>query len=355
MQCNTNGGGWTLAGCASGSTLAGLSNSIDWGAPVTAGAWSAHTLEAGFGQATPGNVHDASGSGNWMAAGSNGQSIGLGVGPDIGAADQVLVRTDNALKFYDNANIGGTHWDFLASTTDPYYLNWSAFAGQANSGPLNSTNFASVTNTTDQYYTGPNFYNHGNPANINGSNATAVPWVGDHLVGFNQAQDQEMEINIASGVDAFGFSVVGRSDTQSNNQSTVSSEWLGGTNSNGIMEILVRAYDHVNPLATDLPIYTYEILVGGTTPAFGSCASLGNAPPTPCNDAPVVDITGVKGTYNIKSIVISSLTDSAGFFIDEMYYDQSGAVSTPEPAGFFLIGGGLVVLGRVAKPSMKRR
>jgi hypothetical protein len=79
----------------------------------------------------------------------------------------------------------------------------------------------------------------------------------------------------------------------------------------------------------------------------------------PCNDAPVIEILGTKGVFNIRSIVISTSTDAAGFYVDELHLDQNsvggGPGNTPEPAEFFLIGGGLMLLGVGAKLRRARR
>jgi hypothetical protein len=359
LQCDINGTGWiTGSGCASNTVFNNLASAIDWGAPTSAGAWAAHPLEAGLGTAV-GNTHDAT-LNDWQAIGSDGTNIGLGLG--AAAASGVLVRTDNALRAYDPTEFGGTHWGNLAPV-GTYYDGYSFFGGHGNSGPINALdgNFNAVTNTTDQFYSGPYFYSHGTPNTTAGTSSTAVPWVGDHLVGFNSPTDQKMKVtfnNGGQGVDEVAFSILGRSDSQTNNQSTVSSLWTsGGSNPSGIMEILVQAYDNIDPSLGTL-LYSYEILVGGTTPGFGGCTiardgvGLNSSVPVPCNDAPIIDIQGTKGVFNIKSIVISSSTDSVGFYIDELHYDQAGAsipTDTPEPAQMFLIGGGLILTGVLAK------
>ncbi|HJZ96680.1 MAG TPA: PEP-CTERM sorting domain-containing protein [Candidatus Solibacter sp.] len=252
-----------------------------------------------------------------------------------------------------------------------YYQNYSFFGGHGNSVPIDTSNPSGSggaclpavcpgnSNHTDQFYGNgavtpySNFYDH------SGSN---IPWVGDHLVGFQQAQDQQTKITFnksGNGVDEIAFRVLGRSDTQTNNQSAVQTQWNaagGGTNAFGIMELLVTAYDNVDPTMGSV-VGTYEILVGGTTPQFGTCLTaraaggqgLNQAIPVPCNDAPVIDIQGIKGLFNIKSVVISSTTDALGFYIDELYYDQTGQVATPEPTQLLLIGGGLFGLGLLAR------
>jgi hypothetical protein len=267
---------------------------------------------------------------------------------------------------YDPSEVGGNHWGNLSSATG-YYQNYSIFGGHANSGPVNTDvagGFSTTTNTTDQFYSGPYFWDHGSPNTSAGASTTAVPWVGDHLVGFNSAADQQMKItfnNGGKGVDEVAFDVVGRSNTQANNQTAANSQWIGGgTNPDGIFEILVQAYDNVDPTIGNL-LFSYEIMVGGTTPAFGGCnvarsgesgTGLDQTVPVPCNDAPVIDIKGTLGVYNIRSLVISSSTDAAGFYVDELYYDQGGVgglTSTPEPGGFWLIGTGLIAAGFLAR------
>jgi hypothetical protein len=334
---------------------------LDWGSPTTAGAWSAHPLEAGLGTASA-NTHDASIS-DWQAVGSDATNIGLGVGPGSSGANKVLIRTDNALQVYDPTEVSGSHWGTLP--VSGYYQNYSFFGGHANSAPINTNppgggKFDGNPNNTDQYFSGPYFWDHGNP-NMAGSDPNAVPWIGDHMVGFNSPTDQQARVSFNKGglgVDEVAFSVVGRSNSQTNNQSTVSSQWLsGGSNPSGIFEVLVQAYDNVNPTLGTL-LFSYEVLVGGTNPAFGACTAaresggqgLDQSVPVPCNDSPIIDVKGTKGVFNIRSIVISSTTDSAGFYLDGLYYDQAGAaIAAPEPTELFLIGGGLIVTALLAK------
>jgi hypothetical protein len=362
LACSVNGGAWTQSGssCATdGSVFSNFSNTLDWGAPTTAGSWSAHTLEAGLGTAKN-NTWNVSTNGLWMANGSDGASIGLGVGPGVANPDQVLQRVDNAAQYFSPFN-GGNHWGPISSATDSYYNQYVAFAGYANSAPINTSGggssggFGSNSNSTDQFYSGPYFWSHGTPnttPSTPATGSTAVPWIGDHLVGFNTAHAQSMTIVFnGAGVDGAAFTVEGRSDSQSNTAGQITN-WNqsgGGSTGNGLFELLVQAYDNTNPLLGNL-LYSYDILVDGS---YGQCAGLSSLTPVPCNTAPIVEILGTKGLFNIKSLVISSATDSQGFYIDELHYDQTGAGvtggQTPEPAELFLIGGGLLVLGIGAK------
>jgi hypothetical protein len=353
MYCSTNGGGF-VSGCAGNTVFNTLANSLDWGAPTSSGSWAAHPFEAGFGQALNTNTFDASAS-NWQAVGSDATNIGLGIGP-AGASSKVLMRVDDGLKMYDPTEFpAGSHWGNLG-TGGTYYQNYSFFDGHGNSVPIQTTGGAFDTNGnhTDQYMGNTNlFYDH---------SAGKIPYVGDHLVGWNVAQDQQTLVTFnraGQGVDEVAFQILGRSNTQNAN-GTVSSQWNtagGGATPFNIMEILVRAYAVMNPTALDTPIFTYEILVGGDTPGFGECivgrstggTGMDQSVPVPCNDAPIIDIKGTKGIFNIRSIVISSSTDAGGFFLNELYYDQTGFVGTPEPTELFLIGSGLIVTALLAK------
>ena len=126
----------------------------------------------------------------------------------------------------------------------------------------------------------------------------------------------------------------------------------GGSTGNGLFDLLVQAYDNVDPQLGTL-LFSYEIEVNGS---YGQCVGLSNSTPVPCNTAPVVEILGSKGIFNIRSIVISSLSDTSGFYVDELYYDQFGApTDTPEPAAVVLIGGGLLALGIGARRRLSIR
>jgi len=344
-QCNTSIGFpvWTNSGCATASVFGTYNATLDWGSPTGAGSWALHPAESGLGSANN-NTWNVSTQGQWMATASDGTNIGLGVGNGVATSDQVLVRTDDALQFYDPVNSGG--WAPFAGTTNPYYSGYSVFGGHADSAPINTAaagGFSSTTNTTDQFYTGPYFWDHGNPSQA-GPSSTAVPYVGDHLLGFNVTHDQPLLISFTNqGVDGVAFSVAGRSNTQTNGQAAAQMNWLAGagTTPNGIFEIMVRAYDNVNPNAGAL-LYSYEVEVNSS---FGTCTTLSNPTPVPCNDAPVLALNGTKGLFNIRSIVISSSTDSLGFFVDELHLDQGA----PEPAEALLIGSGLIFIGITAK------
>jgi hypothetical protein len=341
---------------------------LDWGAPTVAGTWAAHPLEAGLGTASN-NSHNVASSGQWLATASDGTNVGLGVGPAIGGSDQVLQRVDNASQYFNPAtNPGGSHWNAVGATTDSYYNQYNVFDGHANSGPINTSpggpsgGFSGNPNSTDQFYSGPYFWSHGTPnttATTPATSANAVPWLGDHLVGFKVAQGQPMEMSFTNqGVDGVAFTVEGRSGTQGNQAGAVTNNWNqsgGGATGSGLFELLVQAYDNVNPLLGTL-LFSYEIEVNGS---YGSCAGLSSTTPVPCNDAPVIEILGTKGVFNIRSIVISTSTDAAGFYVDELHLDQNslggGPGNTPEPAEFFLIGGGLMLLGVGAKLRRARR
>jgi hypothetical protein len=71
--------------------------------------------------------------------------------------------------------------------------------------------------------------------------------------------------------------------------------------------------------------------------ASGSCSTLANSPPVPCNLAPYIGVKG--GNGNIRSIVIST-TDTAGLLIDTLYLDETQPVLTQtitsSPAGVSL-------------------
>lgn len=156
----------------------------------------------------------------------------------------------------------------------------------------------------------------------------------------------------SAGIDGAAFTIVGRSNSQTNGQTGAQANMTssGAPGQSNIFEIHVRAFDGLGATGTLLFDYDMEITGGG----FGTCAGLSTSSPSPvpCNDAPVVQILGTQGVFNIRSLLITSATDASGFYIDELHLDQNGgsiAGQTPEPAGMLLIGGGLTLLGLMAK------
>jgi hypothetical protein len=368
LQCSSNGGSFSTGGCSTTAIFSNMSASLDWGAPTTAGGWAAHPLEQGFGQATGGNTHNIASLGAWNAVGSDGVQVGVNAGPGIGGSNQVLQRTDNARLFYDPYYNGGNGWDAFSSTTNPYYTGWSVFNGRGNSAPvLPDLGATGTTNTTNQFFSGPNFFSHGSAGaqgpTGDGASTTAVPYVGDHYLGYQTNQGQDFRLTFdngqGGGVDGVALQINAKSNTQTLNQSNLAGLWLsgGGTIGTGLLELIIKAYS--NTAGTGIPIATYEIITNG---GYGTCPTLSNNPgdgsgPTPCNDLPVINIQGTPGVYNIKSITISSNSDAAGFFLNQLYYDEASGVGVgaPEPGASLLIGGGLVALMAIARRRRNRR
>jgi hypothetical protein len=352
LACSTNGGSWTQSGCATPSMFSNFSASLDWGAPTTAGSWAAHPLEAGLGTANNNNWSFAS-NGDWIATASNGVQVGVGVGAGFAPTDQVLQRVDNAQQYYSTLN-SGNGWANVSSHPDGYYSGYNVFAGHGDSAPIQTTasgGFMNYTNQTDQYYSGPYFWSHGGATPVGSGSASAVPWLGDHLVGTSTGVGQSMILDFTNaGIDAAAFTIVGRSNSQTNNQGTAQANMAaaGAAGRSNIFEIHVRAFSGLGGTGSLLYDYDMEISGGG----FGTCALLSSSTPIPCNDAPAVQILGTPGVFNIRSLLITSSTDASGFYLDELYLDQQGGSilgQTPEPAEMFLIGGGLMLLGVIAR------
>jgi hypothetical protein len=106
------------------------------------------------------------------------------------------------------------------------------------------------------------------------------------------------------------------------------------TGTSGDVNATIAAYAVDNPTGLDTPLTTYTInahSTSGPNPA-GTCATLANNPPTVCNTAPYIGVEGLN--FNIRSIVIST-PDTAGLFIDTLYFnDPLSPTDAPEPSTF---------------------
>lgn len=215
-------------------------------------------------------------SGPWQFTDTNGVTVGLTTGPALGATD-TLLRADNFTRYFDS----GT------GTWRPYNAPGSPYIAYA---------------AVQSFFDAPPDVGAGFP--------------GDHLVSTN-GQPGPLEIQFSQGINGVMFRI-----------STPTSTDVVAT---------IAAYSQANPTAFDTPISTYSI---NATNAAGTCVSLGNNPPVPCNVAPYIGIEGIPG--NIRSVVIST-PDNAGMYIGSLYldYDSTGI---PEPGTFALFGGALIAL-----------
>jgi hypothetical protein len=234
------------------------------------------------------NYNPVTSGGPWLAALTpSGLQVGSTFGPTYGGTN-LISRIDNFGLVFN-----GTDWVFPFDPSVPAYNNWQNFNG-----------------TFD--------------APVDPNNPNTGP-TGDHLLSTSGGTGA-LELQFSRGISGALFRI------------------SNGTS--GDVDATIAAYGVLNPSATDIPLMTYTIhatLSGdGSTPG-GVCASLYNDPPTPCNTAPYIGITG-GGLSNIRSVVISTPTAS-GVYIDTLYLSDA---EVPEPSTFVLTGvvGILAILAR---------
>ena len=151
---------------------------------------------------------------------------------------------------------------------------------------------------------------------------------GDHLLSYENNAGKPLEMQFSQGINGIMFRI--------------------STPTTMDVDATIKAYTQMNPGVNDTPIMTYSI---HATNSGGTCATLANNPPQPCNTAQYLGIEGLPA--NIKSVVISS-PDMAGFYIGTLYFDTSALGEVPEPATFILLGGALVGIVAVSRHRARR-
>jgi hypothetical protein len=290
----------SFSGAASSSNCYG--NGIQFGTDDTLSLLS-------LGSATQGPVSMANGSISGTTANGVGVQFSLGPGGttlagglvDSASIGQYLARADNTEDIWATDHNGHFAWD-----------------GPGDSGPAQTPNF----NAYDGHFNAPT-------AHVIGTEASGA-W-GDYLIGPALANggpaNGTLVLNFSQSLAAVGFQI-----------SSVSN---GTANTSFMAEL--DAYDG------NVLLGSYLINAGGSG---GVCAGLNPSPnPVPCNDAPLLAYSDPN--HSITKVVVYAIdaTGDYGFLIGNLVAQDAPSESAPEPAGFVLGGGGLLLLGVLAKRS----
>ena len=212
-----------------------------------------------------------------------GVTVGVSVGSDYsGTGTPSLMRVNNEVYVWN-----GSSWVF------PGFL------------PTSNPNHADFT--YDGHFNAPG------PTGVAGDGAHLLTLNGNNVTG-------SFVINLSQGATAAGL--------------RLSSVGFGFNQDFGAT---IRAYDNASNL-----LATYHIDTQGVG---AECATIGNNPPTPCNDAPFI---GIKAPGPLSSQLIYKLVISAnnsaggaqGLFMDSFQFDE-----VPEPGVIVLCGTGLALIG----------
>lgn len=290
VLCTVSAGSGPLGNTPCGQTFVST-DVLNWGAPVSSG---------GLGEAINPAASDLGSSVNVTSAG--GVQIGV-------TTNLTLERADDTEYAWD-----GSAW--VSPTAANGFPNINTFTGQFNA--------PSFDTTTAPY--GPNNYPYQFGDNLLGAVAGQVagPGPGPLIGPGGPFGPSQAELTFSFNQLLYG----------------VAFELSSATNQNFIATL--NAYDSSGDL-----LGQYQVDTNGTG-AGGNCASLGNIPPVPCNDAPVIQFYDADG--HIASVVLV-VNDSSGLFVDGLSLN----VSAPEPETAPLIGGGLIVLALLAKRVSRAR
>ncbi|MGO9262155.1 MAG: hypothetical protein ACLQU1_38515 [Bryobacteraceae bacterium] len=245
-----------------------------------------------------------------MSSGGLGEAINptasnLGQSVNVTSADgvQIGVTTNLTLERADNTDYAWDGSAWVSPTTANGFPGINTFGGQFNA--------PSYDTGTAPY--GPNNYPY---------------QFGDPLLGAvgTGSSNAEMTFSFNQLLDGVAFQV------------------SSATNADFIATL--DAYDSSGDL-----LGVYQLDTNGTG-VGGTCATLTNIPPVPCNDAPVIQFYDPDG--RIASVVLA-VNDNTGLFVDGLSLMNDPPNGAPEPEPAPLIGGGLIVLALIAKRVSRAR